>query len=294
LASVQAGFARNDDISVALGTGDGLFADSVEYDTGIGHRDIEAQDLDGDGDIDLAVSDSDDATTLLFNDGTGAFGNVTTYQGELIFTGGNQAAIDVGDLNGDGSVDLVAANAVGNDIGVHFGHGDGTFDLHQLRYGMNLAPADLELADMNGDGLLDVVLPNQIATVGPRVGSGMEAPGGGAGGGVSVAINRGEGGGCTVTGSSGNDLLRGTSGDDVICGLGGDDTIDSRGGNDVVFGGDGHDNIKAGSGDDQVFGEAGRDTLDTRDGVSRNDSLDGGRGRDTCLADRGDRRINCD
>lgn len=42
--------------------------------------------------------------------------------------------------------------------------------------------------------------------------------------------------GCTITGTSGDDLLRGTAGADVICGLGGADEIRGLAGNDVVYG----------------------------------------------------------
>ena len=44
---------------------------------------------------------------------------------------------------------------------------------------------------------------------------------------------------CTITGTSGNDLLRGTSGDDVICGRSGADVINGKGGDDIIRGGEG-------------------------------------------------------
>ena len=52
--------------------------------------------------------------------------------------------------------------------------------------------------------------------------------------------------GCTITGTSGPDILFGTPGRDVICGLGGNDRIDGLGGNDVLIGGPGADQLNGG------------------------------------------------
>lgn len=299
LASVQSGFARNDDVAIALGTGFGDFGDTVRYTTDIGHREISADDLDGDGDLDLSLADYDDNVTVMLNNGDGSFAPATTYQGEHISGLFNQFALDVGDINDDGDPDLVVANYSGNDLGVHFGHGDGTFEEHQLRYGMNTAPRDVELADMNGDGLVDAVLPNFVEDNG--AGAAREAgaqqaraPVGPAQveGGVSVAVNGGDALVCTVTGTSRSDTLRGTRGDDVICGLGGRDTISGLSGDDTLMGGDGNDTIIGGAGRDTLLGEAGRDTLEAQDGVARNDRLVGGPGRDRCTADLGD-SVDC-
>ena len=46
---------------------------------------------------------------------------------------------------------------------------------------------------------------------------------------------------CTITGTSGSDVLRGTPGRDVICGPGGNDALGGGGGNDVLMGGPGDD-----------------------------------------------------
>jgi Ca2+-binding RTX toxin-like protein len=83
---------------------------------------------------------------------------------------------------------------------------------------------------------------------------------------------------CTITGTSGDDVLEGTSGDDVICGLGGKDTIRGHGGNDTLKGGDGNDTIEGGAGDDTLKGENNADKLLGGEG---NDTLDGGAGADT-------------
>ncbi|WP_419943687.1 Ig-like domain-containing protein [Candidatus Poriferisodalis sp.] len=95
--------------------------------------------------------------------------------------------------------------------------------------------------------------------------------------------------GCTIVGTSGNDIIRGTPGDDVICGLAGDDNIRGIGGNDVIIGGPGDDDINAGDGDDTVWGGLGADTLD---GGPGNDTIRGGPGDDTLVANSGTDRLD--
>ncbi|MEZ5115694.1 MAG: Ig-like domain-containing protein [Candidatus Nanopelagicales bacterium] len=64
---------------------------------------------------------------------------------------------------------------------------------------------------------------------------------------------------CTVTGTSGNDLLVGTPGRDVVCGLAGDDVLVGLGGDDVLRGGGGNDLLWGGAGADLLDGGAGVD-----------------------------------
>lgn len=85
-------------------------------------------------------------------------------------------------------------------------------------------------------------------------------------------------GSCTITGTSGGDLLIGTPRDDVMCGFGGGDVIRGRGGDDTMRGGGGSGTLRGGAGDD---------VLNTKDGVRGNDLADGGPGRDVCVANRG-------
>ncbi len=67
---------------------------------------------------------------------------------------------------------------------------------------------------------------------------------------------------CTITGTTGPDLLKGTPGDDVICGLGGKDVLVGLGGDDVLIGGPGRDVMSGGSGNDRFIGGAGKDVVD--------------------------------
>jgi Ca2+-binding RTX toxin-like protein len=86
---------------------------------------------------------------------------------------------------------------------------------------------------------------------------------------------------CTITGTSGPDVLIGTSGRDVICGLGGNDRLSGSGGNDVVIGWPGDDVLGGGDGNDVVFGGPGNDRLQ---GDAGRDTVYGGPGRDTIWA----------
>ena len=118
-----------------------------------------------------------------------------------------------------------------------------------------------------------------------------------------------------ITGSlSGNDTMNGGPGTDFIFGEEGNDRIDAGAGNDIVgaarfpiplvFGNDGNDHIRGGKGNDGLIGENGRDELygedgdDLLDGISESvpmpDLLDGGRGRDICVADDLDTVLRCE
>jgi Ca2+-binding RTX toxin-like protein len=100
-------------------------------------------------------------------------------------------------------------------------------------------------------------------------------------------------GSCTITGTSGPDILDGTPGPDVICGLGGNDILRGFGGNDRLYGGGGADRLYGGGGADRLAGGLGNDVLvggfgpDTLRGSSGRDRLVGGGGRDVFLAGPG-------
>jgi hypothetical protein len=89
--------------------------------------------------------------------------------------------------------------------------------------------------------------------------------------------------GCTLWGTSSNDLLVGTEGRDVICGLDGNDTLIGLSGDDIVYGGNGNDSLAGGLGFDQLDGGPSNDHLDAADGDE--DRLAGGDGADFAVVD---------
>jgi Tol biopolymer transport system component len=114
---------------------------------------------------------------------------------------------------------------------------------------------------------------------------------------------------CTLSGTSGPDVLTGTSGADVICGGGGadvtkgrdgNDTLKGAGGADTLYGGLGKDELRGGKGTDSLVGGGGADSflggdnddiLNSREGVSGNDVLDCGFGADTRMTDATEKTI---
>jgi Ca2+-binding RTX toxin-like protein len=54
----------------------------------------------------------------------------------------------------------------------------------------------------------------------------------------------------------------------------------------VLTGSNGANKLVGGDGADQLLALGGKDTLNSRDGVKRNDTVNGGPGRDKCVTDK--------
>jgi len=78
-------------------------------------------------------------------------------------TGRAPWCVIAGDLNGDGSVDLVTANAEANSVSVLLGRGDGTFMPH-VDFATGASPRSAAISDMDLDGRPDLIVANSAAS----------------------------------------------------------------------------------------------------------------------------------
>ena len=124
-------------------------------------------DLNGDSfpDLVFGVADSNDVWVMLGR-GDGTFQASTKYAaGHLPY------GVAVADFNGDGKLDIAAANAYGGaGFNILLGNGDGTFR-GAVAYNGD-AFGQVIPADLNGDGILDLALGAADNVVGAAIGRG--------------------------------------------------------------------------------------------------------------------------
>jgi hypothetical protein len=94
-------------------------------------------------------------------------------------------------------------------------------------------------------------------------------------------------------GSDANNTLQGNTGKDTLSGLKGADKLTGGPNKDIVHGGDGNDSVVGSGSEDDLYGEKGDDTVNSKDGISGNDSLDGGAhmNGDTAVTDATEKSI---
>ncbi len=138
---------------VVFGTGGGQFGPATAYKSR--GNEVAVGDFNGDGHPDAATADGSlQSMWVMLNKGNGTFG-LTNNQGEKIFGYLTGNAISLGDIDGDGHTDVAVSDAQGQDVGVFYGRGDGTFR-SEIRYGVEYDLVDVTLADYNGDGHPDI------------------------------------------------------------------------------------------------------------------------------------------
>lgn len=172
------------EVSVLLGNGNGTFQAAVRYSSGgFSPTSVAIADVSHDGKPDLLIANhcqalecvarNRGAVGVLLGNGNGTFQAPVSYDSG----GGLATSLAVGDLNGDGEVDVAVAdrcviifdddscNSPVGVVGVLLGNGDGTFQtaVYYLSGGHDAGSVAIE--DMNGDSHPDLVVTD-IRTAG--------------------------------------------------------------------------------------------------------------------------------
>ena len=149
-----------------------FFKKKVSFLTGADPNKLVVGDFNGDNKKDLATCNRNSNTVSVFgNVGNPGAITISSFAAKVDFITGDLAtsypnSLAVGDLDGDGKLDLAVANSNGTGLSIFRGIGNGgpitssTFGSKvDFSVVVNL-PHDVCLGDMNGDGKLDIVINN--------------------------------------------------------------------------------------------------------------------------------------
>jgi len=150
---------NGDAVSVLLNNGSGVFPVPA-YATGKAPGAVALGDVNGDGKLDMVIANGslyafespDNTVSVLLGNGNG------TFQPRVDYPSGNTPfSIAVGDLNGDGKADVVAANYGDNTVSVFLAKASGALAA-KVDYPTASSPGSVVIGDFNGDGKPDLAV----------------------------------------------------------------------------------------------------------------------------------------
>lgn len=153
------------EVSFLRNEGAGAFSVQAESAVGVAFSSLTPVDIDDDNDIDLVATDCHNTgmASVLLNQGAGSFapqmeGEATTSNSYNV--GVAPVSIAAGDLDGDGRMDLVAANSGGGTVSVLLNQGGGGL-ASEVSYDVGSVPESAVVGDLDEDGVPDIVVANR-------------------------------------------------------------------------------------------------------------------------------------
>ncbi|TGE05326.1 FG-GAP-like repeat-containing protein [Hymenobacter fodinae] len=160
LLTANYGAASGSTVSVYLGDGKGAFAPGAAIPVGTAPTNVLLGDVDGDEDLDVVTGNRYNSpvstASIRLNNGDGTF-----QVGQQVPLGVDLERIVLGDIDGDGDLDLLASNSGSLSVSIRLNDGQGRFSgTQELEDPDRSRVADLSLGDLDSDGDLDLVVAN--------------------------------------------------------------------------------------------------------------------------------------
>ncbi len=139
----------------------GSFVEKIDFSTGDQPVGVAIGDLDGDGKPDIAVTNANAATVSIFKN-NGTTGTIS-FETKADFTAGlNPQYVSIGDIDGDGKLDLAIANEASNTVSVlrNTTSGGSISFAAKVDFETRRQPNSVSIGDIDGDGKPDIAVAN--------------------------------------------------------------------------------------------------------------------------------------